>query len=74
MCLGRTHGVPYRGYGYVPLRFGEVGEGTSLGEWEHNNTLCVFIFQIILIFDFFSFKINFLLVVYLKIYINLQRS
>ena len=29
--LGRTHGAPYRGYGYVP-----VG-GTSLGEWEHNN-------------------------------------
>ena len=20
--LGRTHGAPYRGYGYVPLRFG----------------------------------------------------
>ena len=20
--LGRTHGTPYRGYGYVPLRFG----------------------------------------------------
>ena len=54
--------APYRGYGYVPLRTG----GTSLGEWEHNNTLCVFIFQIILIFDFFSFKINFLLVVYLR--------
>ena len=35
ICLsfGRTHGAPYRGYGYVPLRFG----GTSLGEWEHNN-------------------------------------
>ena len=43
--------------------------GTTLGEWEHNNILSVFIFQIILIFDvfFFSFKINFLLVVYLKI-------
>ena len=42
--------------------------GTTLGEWEHSNILCVFIFQIILIFDvFFSFKINFLLVVYLKI-------
>ena len=41
---------------------------TTLGEWEHNNILCVFIFQIILIFDvFFSFKINILLVVYLKI-------
>ena len=39
--------------------------GTSLGEWEHNNILCVFIFQIIVISDFF-FKI-FLLVVYLKI-------
>ena len=33
--FGRTHGAPYRGYGYVPLRFG--GGGTSLGEWEHNN-------------------------------------
>ena len=21
--IGRTHGVPYRGYGYFPLRFGE---------------------------------------------------
>ena len=31
----RTHGAPYRGYRYVPLRLG-VGEGTSLGEWEHN--------------------------------------
>ena len=42
--------------------------GTTLGEWEHNNILYVFIFQIILISDvFFSFKINFLLVVYLKI-------
>ena len=30
---GRMHGAPYRGYGYVPLRFG----GTSLGKWEHNN-------------------------------------
>ena len=27
--------------------------GTMLGEWEHNNILCVFIFQIILIFDVF---------------------
>ena len=49
------------------IRFAEVsgggGGGGSLGKWEHNN----FIFQIILIFDFFSFKINFLLVVYLKI-------
>ena len=34
--IGRTHGAPYRGYGYVPLRFGG-GRGTSLGEWEHNN-------------------------------------
>ena len=33
MCLGRTHGAPYRGYGYVPLGFG--GGGTSIGEWEH---------------------------------------
>ena len=32
---GRTHGAPYHGYGYVPLRFG----GTSLGEWEHNNKI-----------------------------------
>ena len=32
--IGRKHDAPYRGYGYVPLRF---GEGTSLGEWEHNN-------------------------------------
>ena len=31
--LGRTHGAPYRGYGYAPLQFW----GTSLGEWEHNN-------------------------------------
>ena len=31
----RTHGAPYRGYGYVSLRFG--GKGTSLGKWEHNN-------------------------------------
>ena len=46
---------------------GGGGGGGSLGEWEHNNILCVFIFQIILIFDFFSFKIIFLLVVYLKI-------
>ena len=52
------------------IRSAEVrgeGGGTSSGEWEHNNILCVFIFQIISIFDFFSFKINFLLVVYLKI-------
>ena len=61
MCLGQTYGAPYRDYGYVSLRFG--GGGASLGEWEHNN----FIFQIILIFDFFSFKINFLLIGYLKI-------
>ena len=46
---------------------GRESGGKSLGEREHNNTLCVFINQIILIFDFFSFKINFLLVVYLKI-------
>ena len=32
---GRTHGAPYRGYGYVPLMFG--GGGASLGDWEHNN-------------------------------------
>ena len=57
MCLGRTHGAPYRGYGYVPLGFG--GGGTSLGEWEHNSILCVFIFQIILIFDFFLSKLIF---------------
>ena len=35
--IGRTHGAPYRGYGYVPLRFGSGG--TSLGEWEHNNKI-----------------------------------
>ena len=23
--VGRTHGAPYRGYGYVPLRFGGGG-------------------------------------------------
>ena len=40
--LGRTHGAPYRGYGYIPLRFGEGGGGTSLGEWEHNNTTKIF--------------------------------
>ena len=33
--------------------------GTTLGEWEHNNILCVFIFQIILIFDgFFFFSLS----------------
>ena len=32
---GRTHGTPYRSFGYVLLRFG--GGGTSLGEWEHNS-------------------------------------
>ena len=46
---------------------GGGGRGASLGEWEHNSIFRVFIFQIILIFDFFSFKINFLLVVYLNI-------
>ena len=35
------------------IRSAEVRGGRSLGEWEHNNTLCDFIFQIILIFDFF---------------------
>ena len=30
--------APYRGYGYVPLRFG----GTSLEEWKHNNTYLSF--------------------------------
>ena len=29
---GRTHGVPYRGYGYVPLRFGGGGGGGGQGE------------------------------------------
>ena len=24
--IGRTHGAPYRGYGYVPLRFGGGGD------------------------------------------------
>ena len=46
------------------------GGGASLGEWEHNNILCVFIFQNILMIDFISFKINFLLVVYLKNDVN----
>ena len=33
MCLGQTHGAPYRGYGYVPLRFGGGGvEGGGGGE------------------------------------------
>ena len=32
--------------------------GTTLGEWEHNNSLCVFIFQIILMFDVFFFFQN----------------
>ena len=37
VLVGRTHGAPYRGYGYVPLRFGGWGGGgTSLGAWEHN--------------------------------------
>ena len=35
LANGRMHGAPYRGYGYVPLRF--EGGGTSLGEWENNN-------------------------------------
>ena len=25
LANGRTHGAPYRGYGYVPLRFGGGG-------------------------------------------------
>ena len=37
---GRTHGAPYRGYGYVPLRF---GGGTSSGEWEHNHNRLVLV-------------------------------
>ena len=36
--IRRTHGAPYHGYVYVSLRFGGGGgDGTSLGEWEHNN-------------------------------------
>ena len=35
---GRTHGAPFRGYGYVPLRNG----GTSLREWEHNKAVQVY--------------------------------
>ena len=31
MCLGRTHGAPYRGYGYVPLSFGGGGGGVGGG-------------------------------------------
>ena len=30
MCLGRTHGAPYRGYGYVPLRGGGGGGGNDV--------------------------------------------
>ena len=26
-AVGRTHGAPYRGYGYVPLRLGGGGGG-----------------------------------------------
>ena len=40
--FGRTHGAPYRGYVYVPLRLGGGGGGgggTSLGEWEHNKNI-----------------------------------
>ena len=49
------------------VRVGGGGGGTSLGEWEHNNILCVFIFQISLIFDFFFFQIYFSLSCYLNI-------
>ena len=41
------------------IRSAEARGGTSLGKWEHNNILCVFIFQIILIFDFFLSKLVF---------------
>ena len=40
------------------IRSAEVG-GTSIGEWELNNILRVFIFQIILMFDFFLSKLIF---------------
>ena len=50
---------PYRGYGYVPLRSAEVRGGGGGGDVARRmgtqELLCVFIFQIILIFDFFSF-------------------
>ena len=66
MCLGRTHGAPYRGYGYVPLGFGGGGDVDRRMGTQQHLVLCLH-FQIILILDFFSFKINFLLFVYLKI-------
>ena len=66
MCLGRTHEAPYRGNGYVPLRFGR-NVVRRMGTQQH----IVFIVSLFskLFYDliFFSFKINFLLVVYLKI-------
>ena len=31
VILGRTHGAPYHGYGYVPLRLGGGGEGGGGG-------------------------------------------
>ena len=63
VCIGRTHEAPYRGYGYVPLRFGG-NVVRRMGTQQH--PVCLY-FPNYLIFDFFSFKINFLLVVYLKI-------
>ena len=39
MCLGRTHDAPYRGYGYLPLRF--VGEGGRRYENGDATTSCV---------------------------------
>ena len=35
--IGRTHGAPYRGYGYVPLRFGGWGGGGA----ENGNTTTI---------------------------------
>ena len=32
VTFGRTLGTPYRGYGYVPLRFGGGGGGGGGGE------------------------------------------
>ena len=38
---GRTHGAPYHGHGYVPLRFTGAGEGEGGGDgrrYENGNT------------------------------------
>ena len=38
MCA-YSKGARYRDYGYVPLRFGGGGGVTSLGEWEHGESV-----------------------------------